>query len=255
MPNEEDEPLSKFKKAAAAYRAAKTVETPSEPDPATWAGLDVSASIPEAEPSSWREFGEQVDALVGDKGPLGLYRELGGKTKKLRMRSGGEVQVSCPLPGHPDNTPSCSINTKTGLWFCNRCYVKGGDAYMMAAVLLGFDASSFKERENFLELKSKIAETYGIAKPEPKAPEPVAPAPDPVVTPSSGDAGPKVLSRFDGKVSTYPTFIKVSKMAHYQKLRRQSVLLSMESHSSTTVLSTPCTATQTQGRLGQRLLR
>ncbi|MBK8445416.1 MAG: hypothetical protein IPL41_01455 [Micropruina sp.] len=170
-----------------AMKAQQVSATPAEPDPSTWAHIDASASIPEADEatdSDWQQFKNDVDDLVRNKGTLTLYRELGGKTQKFRPAK--EVQVSCPMPHHTDNTPSCSINTTNGLWYCFTCSISGLDVYAMAAVLLGYDLSTYQQRDNFIALKKDIAQHYGITVPE-QTTQVEAALPTP-------DADPKVLA-------------------------------------------------------------
>ncbi len=38
---------------------------------------------------------------------------------------GDEVNCQCPFPGHSDNTPSFSINTDKGVYYCHSCNKKG----------------------------------------------------------------------------------------------------------------------------------
>ena len=42
--------------------------------------------------------------------------------------------VLCPLPGHEDSTPSCSVDWDRGLWNCHVCN-EGGDAWTLIMLI------------------------------------------------------------------------------------------------------------------------
>lgn len=61
--------------------------------------------------------------------------------------SGVEIKLHCPDPGHEDNNPSASINSRTGAWICHGCDARG-NLYTLLRDSLG--------KERALELKALV---------------------------------------------------------------------------------------------------
>lgn len=130
---------------------------------------------------------------------------------------GTEIQITCPLPDHPDRTPSASYNPTSQLWRCHACDL-GGDARDIAAIGLGHELGSgtYKTGPGWGALLREIAErtgyyqeqkTLGNSNPgwvafEPSVPatQPTYPAPLTLVTPINGTPDPK-----PDKVSKIPS--------------------------------------------------
>jgi hypothetical protein len=63
--------------------------------------------------------------------------ELAGRLCSLR-RQGDEWAARCPLPDHRDRTPSFTVNSGKGVWFCHGC-LRGGDVVELARLAWGYD--------------------------------------------------------------------------------------------------------------------
>jgi hypothetical protein len=53
-------------------------------------------------------------------------------------RIGKEWVGRCPLPDHPDRTPSFSVDKVKNVWFCHGC-LRGGDVVELARLAWGYD--------------------------------------------------------------------------------------------------------------------
>jgi hypothetical protein len=52
-------------------------------------------------------------------------------------RIGKEWTARCPLPDHPDRTPSFTVNPDKNVWFCHGC-LRGGDVVELARLAWGY---------------------------------------------------------------------------------------------------------------------
>ena len=71
-----------------------------------------------------------------------------------------ETQVSCPIPGHNDLDPSCSINGSKGTWHCYGCEI-GGDKYDIFAYHNDYAVPGYKHDGSFPKLRRQFAEDFG----------------------------------------------------------------------------------------------
>jgi hypothetical protein len=67
----------------------------------------------------------------------GLANSLASEAGSTWRRSGGEWVTNCPLPDHPDRTPSVNVNPSEGVWFCYGC-LRGGDVVELARFAWGY---------------------------------------------------------------------------------------------------------------------
>lgn len=161
--SEEEKPLTKFelklreKRAAEAAAAARkeTAQRVSSAGPVWDDDL-----IPGSD-TSRTDTDKELDRILGSIGIIEAYHRWCGKMKvDGRRRTVEGIKVSCPIPGHADSNPSAWINTDKNLWNCGRCG-QGGDVYDLAAFHYGFKVPGYKEGGNFLELRYKMAGSYG----------------------------------------------------------------------------------------------
>lgn len=68
-------------------------------------------------------------------------------------RRGQKAWCRCPLPGHQENTPSCSFNIETGVFYCFGCHA-GGSSIDFVAELMGVTVR---------EAAIRICNDYGLA--------------------------------------------------------------------------------------------
>lgn len=83
---------------------------------------------------AWKERCERVRASVD----LGLL--IGADVRSARPKYGGRKWEAC-CPFHDDKTPSLSIDTEKGVWYCHGCQV-GGDAFTYVELRYGLDFAS-----------------------------------------------------------------------------------------------------------------
>jgi hypothetical protein len=61
-------------------------------------------------------------------------------------RIGKEWVGHCPIPDHPDKTPSFCVNAETGAWFCHGCLRGGPDAVRLACFMWGYAPRTKEEQ-------------------------------------------------------------------------------------------------------------
>jgi DNA primase len=84
------------------------------------------ARYPERRPVSGRSVIEEAKAQVET---IALADRLCGPGQMRRV--GGEWVARCPLPDHPDRSPSFTVNPEKDAWFCHGC-LRGGDIITLA---------------------------------------------------------------------------------------------------------------------------
>lgn len=102
---------------------------------------------------------KEIDYLLQGLSIVDAYNKWCGKSRPNDKGKTEGIKVSCPIPVHPDKTPSAWLNTKKGTWYCASCQ-EGGDQYDIAAYRLGFPVPGYKTT-NFRELRLKMAESLG----------------------------------------------------------------------------------------------
>lgn len=107
-------------------------------------------------------------------------------------RRGQKAWCRCPLPGHQENTPSCSFNIETGVFYCFGCHA-GGSSIDFVAKLLGITPK---------EAAVRICTDYGLAFDEAQPPKKAAPL---HVTRGQID---KARTRFDSAAAGYLRFLE-----------------------------------------------
>jgi DNA primase len=63
-----------------------------------------------------------------------------------------EKRISCPLPGHNDESPSCDLDHDENLWHCKACDI-GGDIFSLLM---------HRDRKTFREALQELAEVAGV---------------------------------------------------------------------------------------------
>ena len=87
------------------------------------------------------------------------FRDLLAKHSQSRIKDiKGEQMIRCPLPGHVDKKPSCSVDIDNAVWKCFGCGQGGGLVDLAEAL-----------RENLSKGERRRAET---PKPKPEQPKP-----------------------------------------------------------------------------------
>jgi hypothetical protein len=146
---------------------------------------------------------DTIDGIIKNLDIPTAFKKFMKKTWVDGQRSGAEIMMRCPLPGHPDEIPSASYNPQTNLWHCHSCgqdgHKAGGDPLTIAAIGLGYDyeGGGYKEPHAFVQLRKDIAEGLGYY-PKPKAPGEtqqhyIAPVEAPTL-PLAPPSGPKLSS-------------------------------------------------------------
>lgn len=105
----------------------------------------------------------EMDAVIDRIDVLDAYDRWIGKNREQRNGRDHNIMISCPLPSHPDRTPSASVSFRKsddGVWSCHKCGV-GGDKYDLAAIHFGYDLDGYKNKVDFPALRLKIAEELG----------------------------------------------------------------------------------------------
>lgn len=101
-----------------------------------------------------------MDAAVDSLDILTAYNRFCGKMVPDARGKTESIMISCPNPSHLDRNPSAWINTDNQTWFCAACNV-GGDKYDIVAWGIGLPVPGYKTGANFVELRTKIAESQG----------------------------------------------------------------------------------------------
>lgn len=154
---------SKFEQALAEKRArdaAKVVAPPVVEPESPYSNLGTEDLD---EPGYRKTQDDQtVDAIVDQLDVESAFRAFIPKEWRSSREGGQETMMRCPLPTHPDNTPSASWKVEKDLWRCHKCEV-GGDKLDIAAIGLGLDLKTYKQGANFPKMRRAMAEKLGWA--------------------------------------------------------------------------------------------
>lgn len=126
---------------------------------------DWSQYVPDIEP-----VGGGLDGgieLLKQLGIVDLYYQWIGKSDPRGSHRTESIMVSCPMPNHPDKTPSAWLNSEKHVWFCGACQV-GGDIMDLAAIKFGIDYRA-GQGSDFAELLELALESVGVDVEELKA--------------------------------------------------------------------------------------
>ena len=119
-----------------AYGRASRNETWDQPRPCLRCGAPRRDSIH----SDWETAPYSASLLTTHRvGPEGVsvygfsfpnieivYSAVAGAAAVFARRSSNEILVACPSRSHEDRHPSCSLNSKKGVFYCHACCIGGG---------------------------------------------------------------------------------------------------------------------------------
>lgn len=134
---------------------------------------------------------DELDRVIDGLDILDAYRRWVRKT--VGDKSGHEIMVSCPLPGHADEHPSASLNLEKQLWVCHACQ-EGGDKYDFAAAHFGFPVPGYKSKNQFPELRKRMSQDLGVS-------IQTTPSGRSVVVPASAPAAPPAPAKLAAVVA------------------------------------------------------
>lgn len=110
--------------------------------------------------SNWKPSAEDdaLDQALARLGIVGAYQRWSNKSPVPQTTRTEGIKVSCPFPDHPDNNPSCWLNTEKNVGNCGGCN-RGFDIIDLYAITrtpfgLGYKPQYFREvrREIALDL-------------------------------------------------------------------------------------------------------
>lgn len=199
---EEGESLADFARRRAEHFGFKTAPK-IEPSPESVEMHWDDDLVPDVELTKKSAEQIEMDAVLNGIDVVEAYNRWCGKMFADPGTKRKNVMISCPIPGHADKVPSASIDLDIGdggVWMCHRCD-QGGDKYDIAAWHFGFDVPGYKSKDDFPELRRRMAEDLGYtvmtsgkdewleirAEPTSTTPEviedtPIAPAPRATIT-------------------------------------------------------------------------
>lgn len=103
----------------------------------------------------------EVDRVIDGIGVVDAYVRYIGKMVPKAGRKTESIMVSCPKPDHADKNPSAWLNSDKDTWFCGTCN-EGGDKFDFFAWHFGFPVPGYKEPEQFVALRKRVAEDNGV---------------------------------------------------------------------------------------------
>lgn len=120
----------------------------------------------------------RIEPLAGCSGACGITKaerikaqvavetilaDLGVST----IGSGKQRMCRCPLPGHEDRKPSCSVNVESGLWYCHACQ-QGGDVISFYALHASVtNSEAIREMANRYGIQDETTRQPGGSRPRP----------------------------------------------------------------------------------------
>lgn len=102
---------------------------------------------------------DELTAPLDQLDILDAYRQWCGKSNPDPGTKRESIMISCPMPDHPDKTPSAWVNLDKQVWYCGACE-RGGDKYDIAAIHFGMGLDTYK-KSSFPELRRLMGADLG----------------------------------------------------------------------------------------------